>query len=145
MHYFLLSYQNKKFVCSNKNTLIAKADEIVSQHMFNMVTQTGPSFSYEKRVYENNDETIFSIVTKSCNSLFSHEQEEKICSIFNAELVDFEETVCVNPESPRIDNQEMMKILLNTLATIMKKKLIKNQKIFYIFINIKCCNFQKTK
>jgi len=106
MYYFLLSYQNKKFVCSNKNTLIAKADEIVSQHMFNMVTQTGPSFSYEKRVYENNDETIFSIVTKSCNSLFSHEQEEKICSIFNAELVDFEETVCVNPESPRIDNQE---------------------------------------
>jgi len=109
MHYFLLSYKNKTFVCSNKNTLIAKADEIVSQHMFNMVTQTGSSFSYEKRVYENNDETTFSIVTKSCNSLFSHEQEERICSISIAELVDFEENVCVNfdnIDSSQNDDQE---------------------------------------
>lgn len=99
MHYFLLSYKNKSFVCSNKNTLIAKAEEILSQHIFNLVTQTGSSYSYEKLVYENNDETTFSIVTKSCNVLFSHDQEEKICSISSAELINFEETVCINSDN----------------------------------------------
>ncbi len=113
MHYFLLSYKNKRFVCSNKNTLITKADEIVSQHIFNLVTQTGSSYSYEKLVYDTDDETTFSIVTKNCNLLFSQEQEERICTISNAELIEFVENVCENvcensnnSDYHQADNQE---------------------------------------
>ena len=91
MYYFLLSYKNKRFVSPHKNVLIQKANDIISQHMFNYITQTGSSFSYEKVINEEEDETSFFIVSKNCNSLFSLEQEEKICSIYPAELIEITE------------------------------------------------------
>jgi hypothetical protein len=99
MHYFLLSHKNKSFVSPHKNVLIQKANDIVSQQMFNYITQTGSSFSYEKVINEEEDETSFFIVSKNCNSLYSFEQEEKICSISSTELIEFisnENPVCTS-------------------------------------------------
>ena len=85
---FLLSSNREKIVCENKDQLLQKADEIVSQILFIQSQITGPSYHYEK-VIENDDdeEDRFILRSRNCNSMFQQDEEELICTITKVDFL----------------------------------------------------------
>ena len=107
---FLLSSNREKIVCENKDQLLQKADEIVSQILFIQSQITGPSYHYEK-VIENDDdeEDRFILRSRNCNSMFQQDEEELICKITKVDFLSTNSTdkiEAVNKEEKYNDEEE---------------------------------------
>ena len=107
---FLLSSNREKIVCENKDQLLQKADEIVSQILFIQSQITGPSYHYEK-VIENDDdeEDRFILRSRNCNSMFQQDEEELICTITKVDFLSTNSTdkiEAVNKEEKYNDEEE---------------------------------------
>lgn len=88
MNYFLLLHKNKNYVSDNKNLLLQKADEIVSEYILEQMTQTGASYRYEKVVEEDEqDELKFIVTSRNCNALSFNQVDEVICKIVSVYFI----------------------------------------------------------
>lgn len=89
MNYFLLLHKNKNYVSDNKNLLLQKADEIVSEYILEQMTQTGASYKYEKVVEEDDqDELKFIVTSRNCNALSFNQVDEVICKIVSVYFIE---------------------------------------------------------
>jgi hypothetical protein len=104
MNYFLLLHKNKNYVSDNKNLLLQKADEIVSEYILEQMTQTGASYRYEKVVEEDEqDELKFIVISRNCNALSFNQVDEVICKIVS---VYFIEDSNINREEQTTETQD---------------------------------------
>ncbi len=88
MNYFLLLHKNKNYVSDNKNLLLQKADELVSEYILDQMTQTGASYKYEKVIEEDDEELKFIVISRNCNVLSFNQAEEVICQIVPVHFIE---------------------------------------------------------
>jgi hypothetical protein len=107
---FLLSSNREKIVCENKEQLLEKADEIVSQILFIQSQITGPSYHYEKIVENDVEEDRFILRSRNCNSMFQQDEDDLICTITKVDFlnpVNDENTIETSVEE--VDKEEVNK------------------------------------
>lgn len=79
--YLYSDSKGRKFMSSNLPKILERADEIISNEMFELSIKSGPSVRYETITEEKNNTLLKHINSKDLNSLGSHFQSEFSCII----------------------------------------------------------------